>query len=107
MSQHTFATMSDMDFEQLISGYIERAAEPDHLVPASIFFDLLLKRTGSSDGETMTLAVVINDEQVTLTPDREVSDIVVRGNEIFIGGHRLVFQMVQRSKQDAPSAYSP
>lgn len=98
MSQPTFASMSDTAFEQLIDRYIERTAADETDVPGDIFFDLLLERMVARSNETITLAVVVDNDQVTILPDREIGDLVIRGNEIFIGGRRLIFQLAQRTQ---------
>jgi hypothetical protein len=97
MSSQTFTDMSNTDFEQLINGYINRAADQADRIPTDLFFDLLLKRIAASSGEAVTLVVAVNNDEVVITPDREVSDLVVRGNEIFIGGRCLVVKLVHQS----------
>ncbi len=92
MSQQTFASMSQTDFEQLIDGYIDRAADEMDMIPVDHFFDLLFHRITANHVQTVTLLVTLDHDQVVITPDHEVGDVEVCGNEIFIAGHRLVLQ---------------
>lgn len=98
MSSSPFASMNEADFARLINDYIDRAPEQRTELPADIFFDLLLERIALDVNATLTLVVEVEEDQVVITPDREVSDIVVRGNEILIGGHRLIFQTMRRTE---------
>jgi hypothetical protein len=45
----------------------------------------------------LSLALVGNDDDLLITPDRELSDIVIRGNEIWVGNRRLVLKLAERS----------
>ena len=64
-------------------------------MPTDIFFDLLLTQKAAQSDETVNLEISLAPEgnNLTLIPDRELSDMVVQGNEILVGGHRLVFQL--------------
>ena len=93
MSQQTFAEMSETEFDTLIDGYIDREATGYGEIPAEIFFDLLLERIAARAGETLNLEIVVVEDRLVITPDREASDVVVRGNEILVGEHRLVLQL--------------
>ena len=90
--QQTFAEMSEKEFEALIDSYIDREATGYGEMPAEIFFDLLLERIAAKATEPLHLEISVVDDHLVITPDREASDVVVRGNEILVGGHRLVFQ---------------
>ena len=46
---------------------------------------------------TITLEVAIRGDQVALTPASATYQVIVRGNEIIIGGHRIVLQPVVRA----------
>ena len=95
MNAQTFADMSQTEFDDLIERYIEREAHGYGEMPADIFFDLLLTRMAEQNDETANFEISITPEgnQLVITPDRELSDVVVHGNEILVGGHRLVFQL--------------
>ena len=95
MKAQTFADMSQPEFDDLIERYIEREAYGYGEMPADIFFDLLLTRMAEQNDETANFEISIMPEgnQLVITPDRELSDVVVHGNEILVGGHRLVFQL--------------
>jgi hypothetical protein len=41
--------------------------------------------------------VAIRGDQVALTPAGATDQVIVRGNEIIIGGHRIVLQAVVRA----------
>jgi len=88
-----FAEMNEQQFSKIVDGYIDRAADGQADAPADVFFDLLAQRLEEHVNETVTLLVKIEDNDLTLHPDREFADIVVRGNEIIIGHHRFVLQL--------------
>ncbi len=56
-------------------------------------FSTCLERIAARAGETLNLEIVVVEDRLVITPDREASDVVVRGNEILVGEHRLVFQL--------------
>jgi hypothetical protein len=93
MSQETFAEMSEAEFDALIDSYIKREAAGYGEMPAEIFFDLLLERSTARAEETLNLEVEVADDRLVIIPDRETGDVVVHGNEILVGGYRLVFQL--------------
>ena len=95
MKAQTFADMSEAEFDGLIERYIEREAHGYGEMPTDIFFDLLLTQKAAQSDETVNLEISLAPEgnNLTLIPDRELSDMVVQGNEILVGGHRLVFQL--------------
>ena len=93
MSQQTFAEMSETEFDALIDDYIEREAAGYGEMPAEIFFDLLLERSAARAGQPLNLEVTVVDDHLVITPDREMGDVIVRGNEILVGERRLVFQL--------------
>jgi hypothetical protein len=99
MSQQRFADMSDAEFDALIEGHIERSAAGSGELPPDLFVDLLLERIAARAGTTLTLAIEVTGDQVVITPDRDSADVVVQGNEVLIGGHRLVLQPARRSKE--------
>ena len=55
--------------------------------------------------ETANFEISITPEgnQLVLTPDRELTDVVVHGNEILVAGHRLVFQLSSEKRPASPS----
>lgn len=95
MSQQTFAEMSEAEFDALIDGYIDREAAGYGEMPAEIFFDLLLERSAAKARQSLNLEVAVVDDHLVITPDRETGDVIVCGNEILVGGHRLVFQLAE------------
>jgi len=93
MSPQTFAEISETEFDTLIDGYIKREAAGYGEMPAEIFFDLLLERSAAKTRQLLNLEVAVVDDHLVIIPDRETSDVVVRGNEILVGERRLVFQL--------------
>lgn len=67
-------------------------------MPADVFVDLLFERIAAKTGTTLTLEIDVTDDQLVITPDRDSADVVVQGNEVLIGGHRLVLQLARRPK---------
>jgi hypothetical protein len=97
MNQQTFQNMNETEFDQLIDGYIERIETKDDNMELPVFFDLLLERIAANAEKTLNLAVALSNDEIVITPDREMNDIVVRGNEILVGGRRLIFQLRKHS----------
>jgi uncharacterized protein YheU (UPF0270 family) len=93
MKQQTFAEMRTAEFDALIDGYITREATAYGEMPAEVFLDLLLERAEAQVAETLNLAVALKGNRLVITPDREVGDVMISGNEILVGGHRLVLEM--------------
>jgi hypothetical protein len=93
MSQQTFAEMGEAEFDTLIDDYIEREAAGYGEMPAEIFLDLLLERSAAKATQPLNLEITVVDDHLVITPDRETSDVIVRGNEILVGERRLVFQL--------------
>jgi hypothetical protein len=40
---------------------------------------------------------VSEEDDLVITPDRELSDIVIRGNEILVGNRRFVLKLAERA----------
>lgn len=93
MTSKNFTEMTDSEFDTLINGYIDREATRYGEMPADIFFDLLLERITAKANQTLNLLVNIVDNHLVITPDRENAQIVIKGNEIMVGTHRLVFKL--------------
>jgi len=93
MTQKTFAELNAEEFDALLDGFIAREATGYGEMPAEIFFDLLLARAEAQVAETINLAVSFQGDHLIITPDREASDVAISGNEILIGGRRLVLEM--------------
>ena len=98
MNQQRFSEMSEAEFDALIEGHIERTAAGAGEMPADIFVDVLLERIATRTNATVTLEIDVDDDGLVITPDRDSADIVVQGNEVLIGGHRLVLQLSRRPK---------
>jgi hypothetical protein len=98
MNQQRFSEMSEAEFDALIEGHIERTAAGSGEMPADIFVDVLLERIATRISTTVTLEIDVDDDKLVIIPDRDSTDIVVQGNEVLIGGHRLVLQLARRPK---------
>jgi len=98
MSQQAFAEMSETEFDTLVESYIDREATGYGEMPADIFFDLLLERSLAKARQPLNLEVTVVDDHVVIIPDRETSDVIVRGNEILVGERRLVFQLTRTTQ---------
>jgi len=44
-------------------------------------------------GSRFIMGVTVVDDHLVITPDREMGDVIVRGNEVLVGERRLVFQL--------------
>jgi hypothetical protein len=98
MTQKQLDEMSEAEFDSLIDGYITRTATGYGEMPADIFLDLLMERIADKVDETVNLSIdVIDDDGLVITPDRDLSGIVIRGNEIVVGNRRLVLKLTERS----------
>jgi uncharacterized protein YheU (UPF0270 family) len=95
MKQQTFAEMSAVEFDALIDSYIAREATGYGEMPVEVFLDLLLERAEAQVEETINLAVSLKGDHLVITPDREVNDVAISGNEILIGSRRLVLEMAR------------
>ncbi len=98
MSQQRFADMSEAEFDALIDGHIERTAAGESELPVDVFLDVLLERIAARTSATLTLNIDVADDQLVITPDRDSAEVVVQGNEVLIGGHRLVLQLARHPK---------
>ena len=98
MTQIRFADMDEVEFNQLIDDYIERTSTGYGEMPAEFFLDLLFERMSAQVDETLNLSINIQDDDLVIMPDREMGDIIIRGNEILIGRRRLVLQLAGQEK---------
>lgn len=94
MSMQRFSEMTEQQFDQLVDSYIDRAAQDETDVPAEVFFDLLAQRLSQRVDEPVTLLVDVENHDLTLRAEQEVADVVVRGNELIVGNHRFILQLV-------------
>lgn len=98
MTEKRFEEMSEAEFETLVDGYIERTASGYGEMPAEHFLGLLTERMAAKTEETVNLSIDVgDDDDLLITPDRELSDIVIRGNEIWVGNRKLVLKLAERS----------
>jgi hypothetical protein len=96
MEKKRFDEMNEAEFDTLIDGYIKRTAAGYGEMPAEFFLDLLVERMAVKAEETVNLSVDVTDnDNLVITPDRELSDIVIRGNEILVGKRRFVLRLAE------------
>jgi hypothetical protein len=98
MNQHHFADMNEAEFDALIDSHIERTAAGSGEMPANVFLDLLLERIAAQTSTTLTLNIDVTDDQLVITPDRDSAEVIIQGNEVLIGGRRLVLQLARHPK---------
>jgi hypothetical protein len=97
MTGKRFEELRETEFETLIDGYIERTASGYGEIPVEHFLTLLTERIAAKTEETVNLSIdVSDDDHLRITPDREWSDIVIRGNEIWVGNRKLVLKLTER-----------
>jgi hypothetical protein len=84
--------MSQAEFDDLVTGYIDRMASGYGEMPAENFLDLLAERIVIKADKTVNLSLEMVGGKLVITPDREVAGVVVRGNEILAGRYRLVLK---------------
>ena len=98
MTKKRFDKMNEAEFDSLIDGYIERTASGYGEMPAELFLDLLVERMEARADETVNLFIDVSEEDnLVITPDRELSDIVIKGNEILVGKRRFVLKLAERT----------
>lgn len=86
-----FNEMNDAEFDRLVESYIDKEATGYGEMPAEFFLDLLAERELDKAGETIILSIELDDSgNLVIIPDREMSDLLVRGNEIVTGNRRFV-----------------
>ena len=62
-----------------------------------MFVDLLSERNAANASAPVLLLIDVRGDQLVITPDREDADVLVQGNEVLIGGRRLVLRLVQQT----------
>lgn len=97
MTPQRLAALRDDEFDALIEQHIDRVATGASDPPIEDAFALWLDRLASQVSTTTTLEVTISGGQVSLTPAGEADQVLVRGNEIIIGKHRIILQPVARA----------
>jgi len=97
MTPQRLADLRDDEFDALIEQHIDQVATgaSDPLIEDALA--VWLDRLASQASTTTTLEVAISGGQVSLTPAGEADQVLVRGNEIIIGKHRIVLQPVARA----------
>jgi hypothetical protein len=93
MRDHCLADLHEADFDAMIEAHIERTADGAAELPASVFVGVLFERL-AADAAPITLAIHVHDDQLVITADNPGADVIVQGNEVLIGGRRLVLRLV-------------
>jgi hypothetical protein len=96
-SGQRLSELSNGEFDALIEGHIERVAGGYGDLPAEVFIDLLVERAAAQSGTPVTLSIAVRGDQLEITPDRESADVLVQGNEVLIGGRRLVLHLTEHT----------
>jgi hypothetical protein len=86
--------LRDDEFDALIEQHIDRVAAGASDPPIEDALAVWLDRLARQASTTTTLEVAISGGQVSLTLAGETDHVLVRGNEIIIGTHRIVLQPV-------------
>jgi hypothetical protein len=94
MTLQRLTDLSDDEFDALIEQHIDRVAAGASDPPIEDALAVWLDRLASQASTTTTLEVAISGGQVSLMPAGETDQVLVRGNEIIIGKHRIVLQPV-------------
>jgi hypothetical protein len=97
MTAQRLSDLRDDEFDALIEQHIDRVAAGASDPPLEDALAIWLDRLSSEAPTTITLEVAIRGDQVALTPASATDQVIVRGNEIIIGGHRIVLQPVVRA----------
>jgi hypothetical protein len=99
MTEKRFEEMGEAEFDSVVDAYIERTASGYGEMPAEHFLGLLTERIAAKTEEAVNLSIYVvgDDDDLLITPDRELSDIVIRGNEIWVGNRKLVLKLAERS----------
>lgn len=97
MSEGRLSQISEDEFDALIEGHIGRAAAGHDEIPADVFIDLLFERMAAKADVPIMLSIDVRGDQLMITPDQEGTDVLVKGNEVFVGGRRLVLRLAQQT----------
>ncbi len=97
-SDQRLSDLSEAEFDALIEGHIARTASGAGDLPADVFVDLLFERVAAQSARPVTLSITVHGDQLEITPDREGSDVLVQGNEVLIGGRRLVLRLAEHTE---------
>jgi hypothetical protein len=92
MTPQRLADLRDDEFDALIEQHIDRVAAGASDPPIEDALTIWLDRLASQVSTTTTVEVAISGGKVSLTPAGEMGQVLVRGNEIIIGKHRIVLQ---------------
>ncbi len=98
MSERRLTEMSPAEFDTLIEGHITRTAAGENELAADVFTDLLFERMVAQAGAPVTLLIDVHGDHVEITPDREGTDVMIQGNEVVIGGRRLVLRLAPHAR---------
>jgi hypothetical protein len=100
MKSQRLAEMRDDEFDALVEQHIERVASGASDPPVEDGLAVWLDRLARETTSTITLEVAISGDQLSLKPAGETDQVLVRGNEIIIGKHRIVLQPVSGVNSD-------
>lgn len=94
MTLQRLADLRDDEFDAVIEQHIDRVAAGASDPPIEDALVVWFDRMASQAATTTTLDVAISGGQVSLTAADAADHVLVRGNEIIIGKHRIVLHLV-------------
>ena len=94
MTSQRLTELRDDEFDAIIEQHIDRVASGASDPPLADAFAVWVDQLARQVPTTTTLEVLISGGQLSLTPAGETDQVLVRGNEIIIGRHRIVLQPV-------------
>lgn len=97
MTPQRLSDLRDDAFDALIEQHIDRVAAGADDPPIEDALAIRRDRLANEASTTITLEVEIRGDQVALNPAGATVQVIVRGNKIIIGGHRIVLQPAVRA----------
>jgi hypothetical protein len=94
MKPKRLVEMNNDAFDALIEQHIDRVAAGRSDPPFEDALAVWLERLAHQMPTTTTVKVAMRGGQIVLTPAGETDQVLVHGNEIIIGTHRIVLQPV-------------
>jgi hypothetical protein len=94
MSEHRIKTMDFDEFQLVADEFIERSSHEFGEMPASSFFELLFEKMAERVIETVEVeGEIVNNQLVLKLPLDVETAVQVKGNEILVGGRRIVVKL--------------
>lgn len=94
MTKKLLTKMSYEEVSALIDNFIDRSSQQSGEMPAASFFELLFARAAQRVQNTLEIEGRIVDGQLVFAlPPMAERDLYVQGNQIVIGGQRIVVRL--------------